>query len=292
MKKPWYDFLYVNSAISKLLIGIVALLASLALLVVQWRFEAPRMQAQTDSWEGRGVEKGAEIFSNNCASCHGPDGKGIPSVAPALHSRYFFENRVKDVGYAGSLEDYIKGTVAAGRPSNAISQWSQRMPTWGQEYGGPLRTDQVQAVTDFVLNWEEDALVQTEESDPWIPFENAPTTGMTYTVASGPVEGEVRPPDELFVSMGCQGCHNLNEDQTPTNRGPVAPHLGNLDERAGATVAGEDAATYVYNSIAQPNAYVVEGYPSGIMPQQFATTMSEEEITNLSQWILEQAAAN
>lgn len=295
MHKPWYNFLYVRSPILKIVLGTGALVLTMALLFIQNQMEEPRMLAQTNNWAGRSVEKGAEIYTNNCRNCHGPDGKGLPGVAPALNSRYFFSNRLKDIGFAGSLRDYVALTVAAGRPNVAISQWAQRMPTWGSEYGGPLRNDQVEQVTQFILNWEGDALQQTAETDPWQPFQNAVTTGYTGTVEmAGAVSGEPRTPEVLFsaTGMACAGCHNLAADQTPDNRGPVGPNLGNLDERAATAVPGEDAETYVHNSIVNPAAHVVEGYISGIMPANFADRMSDEEITALVQWILEQAAAN
>ncbi len=293
MHKPWYSFLYVKSPITKLVLGTLALLATFVLLAFQWWIEEPRMAAQTASWEGRTIENGAAIYSSNCTTCHGVDGKGLAGVAPALNSRYFFTQRLTDVNFAGSLHDYVAGTVAAGRPSNAISQWAQRMPTWGSEFGGPLRADQVVAVSDFVLNWEEDALQQTAETDPWQPFQNAPTTGIEYAEeVAAPTDGP-RTGDVLFVAMACNGCHNLEENQSADNFGPVAPHLGNLDERAGNTVPGEDALTYVHNSIVNPQAHVAEGYPSpSLMPANFADRMTDEEITALAQWVLDQAAAN
>src|SRR6476661_7980649 len=160
MRKPWYTCLYVRSPIAKILLGVLAVLVSFAALAAQGVFENKRMEAQTANWHGRSVEKGAEIFSSNCYTCHGTDGKGNPGVAPALHSRYFFTQRMKDVGWAGSLHDYIALTVAAGRPSKSKSQWAQVMPTWSSKYGGPMRDDQVEQVTQFVLNWQEEAMTQ------------------------------------------------------------------------------------------------------------------------------------
>lgn len=289
MRRPWYSFLYVKSPISKILWGIVALGVIFIVFFFQFAVEETRMEAQTNNWDGRSVEKGAELFANNCSSCHGPDGKGLPGVAPALNSRYFFTQRLTDLGYSGSLHDFVAGTVAAGRPSNALSQWANRMPTWGVDYGGPLRNDQVEAVTNFVLNWEEDALKQTVAEDPWQPFQNAKTTGITDTVpsATGPTEGTVRAPDELFVAMGCAGCHNLALPQTDSEKGPVAPNMANYHENAPNRVAGEDAETYTHNSIVDPNAFVVPGYNPGIMPQNFTDRMSEEEIQGLVEWLLD-----
>ncbi len=49
-----------------------------------------------------------------------------------------------------ALYDYGELTVAAGRPSKANSQWGVMMATWGAEYGGPLRADQVANVAAYV----------------------------------------------------------------------------------------------------------------------------------------------
>ena len=294
MKQPWYSFLYVRSPLVKIGLGILAVLIAIAVLLFLGVIEERRMEAQTANWDGRGIEKGAEIFANNCANCHGPDGKGLPGVAPALHSKYFFTQRLTDVSWTGSLYDYVALTVAAGRPSKVNTQWAQHMPTWSQRFGGPFRDDQVNNVTAFVLNWEEDALQQgtAENPDPWQPFADAPSRavasdGSAPAAEAAPEPTGPLPPQELFVSMGCSGCHNLDLPQDANNRGPVGPNLGNLHEVAGTFVPGEDAPTYVHNSIVNPNAYVVEGYMAGIMPQNFAERMSEEEINSLVEWLLD-----
>ena len=64
-------------------------------------------------------------------------------------------------------------TLHAGRPSKVRTQWANIMPTWGNEFGGPLRDDQVQDVTNYVLNWQETAVLQTPEEDPWQFFQDA-----------------------------------------------------------------------------------------------------------------------
>ena len=71
-------------------LALLGVLAMIALLLFQGVIEDPRMEAQTLNFAGRSIQNGAAIFANNCSSCHGPDGKGLPGVAPALHSKYFF----------------------------------------------------------------------------------------------------------------------------------------------------------------------------------------------------------
>lgn len=319
--RPWFHRLYVKSSVGKILWGIVSIVGATAVLLFIFVNEESRMQAQTMNWEGRSIEKGAALFSNNCTTCHAADGKGLPGVAPSLHSRYFFTQRIDDVGWAGSLEDYIELTLHAGRPSKLSTQWNAIMPTWGNRFGGPLRDDQIQALTDYVLNWEEDALAQTPETDPWLFFEDslskqlpydpdepgyeqklqealltAQNVGLTsYTLGEeefeieqpeGIADAGPREPSDLFVSMACAGCHNLNENQTPRNQGQPGPHMGNLIDRAGDRVAGLDGAEYVYRSIVASNEYIVPGYP-GVMPQNYADQMTEEEIRSLAAWLLD-----
>lgn len=292
MKRPWYSYLYVKSPLAKIFLGLVGVLVMVALLLFMGVIENQRMDALAANFDGRSIQNGAAIFNNNCAPCHGPDGKGLPGVAPALHSKYFFTQRLKDLEYSGSLKDYVKLTVAAGRPSIKKSQWAQMMPTWGNRYGGPLRDDQVEDVSHFVLNWRDDAMQQTAENDPWQPFQNAPTTNIysgtaTAEAAATPAASTgPRPPQELFVAMGCSGCHNIDQPQTDTNKGAVAPNLGNLPDHAGTRVPGQDAKTYVHTSIVNPMAYTVAGY-NPVMPQNFQERMSADEINSLVDWLLD-----
>ncbi|MCE7982608.1 MAG: cytochrome c [Caldilinea sp. CFX5] len=312
MRKPWYHILYVRSPLAKIFLGVAGAMLSVVLTIFQFSIEEPRMKAQEDNWNGRSIEKGAELFYNNCANCHGADGKGLPNVAPALHSKYFFTQRIVDVGWAGSLHDFVELTIAGGRPSQVGMQWAQIMPTWSSHFGGPLRDDQVQHLTNFVMNWEADSLTQTAEEDPFQCFRNVPTKAQegdkapdalgiktcladgtalmpgappptpTPAVATGP-----RPPQQLFTALGCAGCHKLDQDQTADNIGQPGPNLRNLPQEAGNMVPGEDATTYVHNSIVNPNAFVLPGYVGGIMPQNFTDQMSAEEIDSLVAWLLD-----
>ena len=62
-------------------------------------------------------------------------------------------NRLLNLGWAGSLHNYIYSTVFSGRP-NSATYWPQPMPNWAQPTGGPLRIDQVEDLTQFVLNFD------------------------------------------------------------------------------------------------------------------------------------------
>jgi len=144
--------------------------------------------------------------------------------------------------------------------------------------------------------------------DPWQPFQDAPSLAapdtITYTVGTlgaAAVGAELAatavvtdatgaetapaiiPPQQLFVSMTCNACHLLGT----IGVGVIGPDLNSLPETAGTKVAGQDAETYVYTSIVEPNAFINEGYPAGVMPANFKDRMSEEEIRGLVAWLLD-----
>src|SRR2546430_17362198 len=67
--------------------------------------------------------------------------------------------------------------------------------------------------------------------------------------------------EEIFKTKGtCEICHRIGQ------KGTRAPDLGGIGARAGKTKPGMSAKQYILESLLQPGAYVVEGYPN-IMPQ-------------------------
>src|SRR5690606_22121840 len=151
---------------------------------------------------------------------------------------------------------------------------------------------QVQQVTDYILNWEITALQQTDEEDPWIPFADTPSKAVAGGEAApgeAPAEEEAaaRDPQTIFTQLACAGCHILTEPQTDTIRGAIGPNMGNLHENAPNRVPGQDAETYVRNSILDPNAFVVPGYQAGTMPPGLADRMTPEEFDALVAWLLD-----
>src|SRR6476620_1528011 len=106
MEKPWYSFLYIKSPITKIVWGIVSALVAIATILLLLIMEPARMAAQANNWQGRSIEKGADIWANNCYTCHGDHGQG--GAGPALNSKHFFNQRLTELGFAGTLPDFIK----------------------------------------------------------------------------------------------------------------------------------------------------------------------------------------
>jgi mono/diheme cytochrome c family protein len=76
----------------------------------------------------------------------------------------FDGRREKQIGWSSSVAGFLKDTIAAGRPIQSRPDlYTVKMPTWSQEYGGPMRPDQVDALVAFVTNWQD----QAPEVDAW-----------------------------------------------------------------------------------------------------------------------------
>lgn len=92
--------------------------------------------------------------------------------------------------------------------------------------------------------------------------------------AADPTQGSV-----LFQKYGCIACHG------PSNTGPGLLGLG---KRAATRRPGYSAPVYLYESITEPNAFVVPDYPAGVMVQNFKASVPEEDLYTLVAWLLKQ----
>ena len=243
---------------TRILVGLLAVLITISTIIYVGINEPDRQAEFKQAFAGRNVETGAQIYGEFCSPCHGIQGQGIPGVAPALNDSYYFHERLDELGYQGSLQSYISLTVAGGRPvQSGDGPWPQNMPTWSVDYGGPLRNDQVDAVTDFVLHWGD-----------FVPEPGEP--GVTPTpLACGTSEecGEL-----LFQNLGCIGCHIINGEG-----GGVGPELTNI--------YAEQGPEYIVQSILNPNVIIAEGYQANIMPQNFGDRLSQEELDNIVSYL-------
>jgi ferredoxin/cytochrome c551/c552 len=83
------------------------------------------------------------------------------------------------------------------------------------------------------------------------------------------------------VNTGCRICHSLEPDVRL-----VGPSLAGVGTRAAARVPGMSAQEYLLQSIVDPDAYVVEGYPKGQMVRDTAQRLTEEQLQDLVAFLL------
>lgn len=142
------------------------------------------MERRAADLNARQIETGADLFGQYCFPCHGTRGEGVPQVAPAINRKDLLDgSREKQIGWAGSVEGFLQDTISAGRPIQSRPDLYQaHMPTWSQEYAGPLRPDQVDALVAFVMNWQDTAPEVNAWPPPGTP-QPTPTRGPTPTPA-------------------------------------------------------------------------------------------------------------
>jgi mono/diheme cytochrome c family protein len=264
------------------------------ILIVGWTAinESQRMQTFTKQYEGRSIARGAVIFDGNCRSCHGADGRGLAGVAPAVNAPDMFDGtRLQEVGWTGSLYDYIYLTVAAGRPVRS-ADWPQAMPTWSQDYGGPMRPDEVRDVVNYVMNY---ARFYEEGYEAPGPVAEAPTAtpepafaavGLDLTSelpAGDPARGEAlfsgaqNAPDGAVLA--CNACHSLDGSVLV---GPTMQGIANK-----ALPEGYDSlAAYLRESIQVPEAYKVPGFEAVNMPANFGDRLDAQSLSDLIAYLL------
>jgi mono/diheme cytochrome c family protein len=115
----------------------VAVFLLLALAFPIYRLtEHGRLDEALASENAAQVAAGAQLWSLNCATCHGAQGEG--GTGPALNSKEFLES-VSD--------EQMHGIVAGGIPGTA-------MPAWLDEFGGPLTHQQIAALVAYIRSWQ------------------------------------------------------------------------------------------------------------------------------------------
>ncbi len=114
-------------------------------------------------------------------------------------------------------------------------------------------------------------VVSQEAFDAWVQEQTAATTGTAQ------LDGKT-----VAQQAGCLACHTV--DGSP-GVGPTWAGLFGKEETLddGSTVKVDDA--YLHESIVDPNAKVVKGYPANVMPATFGEMLSEAEIQAIIDYI-------
>lgn len=272
--------------LSRVIIGTASVFLTLVLLGYVAVTEQDRMASFTQAYDARQVEVGAALYENNCISCHGNKGQGIEGVAPALNAPDLFNGtRLKEIGWTGTTDDYIRGAIASGRPrpSNAFATYPNRMPTWSQQYGGPMRPDQVDSLVSFIMNWGK-AYEGLPIATP-VPIDGV-GTDITITLPEGNAENGKK----LATDKGCTACHitaPVGPAWLATGGNPgVGARAETTVKDAAYTGKAKDAQGYLFESIVAPNAHVVTGFKPDIMTKTFGDTLTEQDTADLIAYML------
>jgi mono/diheme cytochrome c family protein len=93
-----------------------------------------------------------------------------------------------------------------------------------------------------------------------------------YVASIAGVPG-IKPPEFVapeFFATNCGGCHTLSQAGTTGTVGP------NLDQ-----VLQGQSPNQISQSITQPDAQIAAGFPAGVMPQNYGTTLTPQDLQAL-----------
>ncbi len=212
--------------------------------------------------------------------------------------------RLSQVGWAGDLHGYVVTTLIHGRPGSArVYPSGTGMAAWSQTAGGPLRQDQIEDLAAYILNYDKGENWTTEDflavaqygkplADGSLPTDPPPPPAgdnvagilarwQAEEIVGSPVSGEA-----LYdAEFGCTDCHR-NGASAPDTVGTftrVSTERLTLPQFAGYSVE-----QYLIESITRPGDYVVDGYSSGLMPNNFGTRMTDQQLADIVSYLMTQ----
>jgi mono/diheme cytochrome c family protein len=211
--------------------------------------ERNRLSKENKKYTSKRIEYGASLYSQHCSSCHGLKGEGVGQLGPPLNDAKFFTTRTTEVGWLGTLQEYVSSTISYGRmiatrPIYAGNGSTYVMPPWGDTSGGLLQPADIYALTLYTLNWQPTALGKVEIEELPLP---------TFKANS---PENIEKGKTVFIDH-CGQCHGFRSITLPNLS---APDLSLISREAGGRKEELDGKDYIQESVLVPSAHLAEGF--------------------------------
>jgi mono/diheme cytochrome c family protein len=92
--------------------------------------------------------------------------------------------------------------------------------------------------------------------------------------------GDAARGEQIFLSQPCHTCH------VQLAVGPVLTGDPPLATIAETRRSGYSAELYLYESIVEPNAYIVSSFGKDIMPAEFGRNLTDQELADLVAYLM------
>lgn len=265
----------------RVLLGTFSIVLTMVVLGYVAVTEQDRMASFETAYNARQVEVGAALYESNCQNCHGARGEGIQGP-PLSTADLVCGTRLKAIGWGGTVQEYLRGVITSGRPraSAEYQTYPQRMPAWGQDYGGPMRRDQIESLVAYIMNWA--AAYQDESGNCVAPEPTVNPDAVGADISVELPEGDATNGAALVQSLGCVACHVAGantsapawEAATSADAKSVAQHAEERFQASDYTGAATSPELYLLESIIDPNAYIVPPGAAGTWPAAGPSTMA------------------
>jgi len=145
--------------------------------------------------KGSGAAAGERIFAENCSACHGQFGQGGPNptrsgdiIAPISSAEYL---KTRD-------DTTIRNIISQGQPNFGMSPFEDIN-------GGPLSTDEIDALVAFIRSWEANP---PADIPPQAPPASTPTPVAPVQLPSSGTPGSFSEQILPIFQAKCAMCHN------------------------------------------------------------------------------------
>ena len=211
--------------------------------------------------KGSGAAAGERIFAENCSACHGQFGQGGPNptrsgdiIAPISSAEYL---KTRD-------DTTIRNIISQGQPNFGMSPFEDIN-------GGPLSTDEIDALVAFIRSWEANP---PADIPPQAPPASTPTPVAPTQLPSSGTTGSFSEQVLPIFEAKCAMCHNSSTT------------LGgwNASSYESVTTSGENSPVVIAGDLQNSLlAQLLQGTNGKFMPPMGA--LPQEEIQAILDWI-------
>jgi len=108
-----------------------------------------------------------------------------------------------------------------------------------------------------------------------------PSANVSYTEFESLPPGNSNDGEQVFISAGCSACHSLD-----SGKRIIGPSLSGISSRAETIKPDYSAEMYIFESISNPNAYVVESFQSDMMPANYNGQLNAQQVADLVAFLM------
>lgn len=258
-----YVFYARTSAVARAGYGALLFLIAVAFIIPFLLVNQQQAQAtNTNSTYDQTLQRGAALFGQYCASCHGYQGQGLKG--PKLNN---------DSTVAKFSDDDIRRIISGGIPGDPANPTKLSMPAWLDQYGGPLTEEDIGYLVTLIRSSEPayratQGLENVNGFDYVLASLTNPTAIAEYHIEQ---KGGNKPPSTSFTDMSKQKTVALKIDNDTAGGTPGIFTPQNIVISVGTTVTWTNLSSLPHTVVTRPGFTVPQSFASSVLAASSGT---------------------